>query len=96
MCCMLFAQAFLISKETKAKWNTEIPVLYKGKEFSFPAEVIRYGYVHRIQINVDEQIIYLEKDEEGRYRAIGDEKNNKEVEKELVQAIVSSVEALLK
>ncbi len=74
----------------------EIPVLYKGKELSFPAEVIRYGYVHRILINVDEQIIYLEKDEESNYRAIVDEKNTKEVNRELVQAIVLSVEALLK
>ena len=41
----------------------EIPVLYKGKELLFAAEVIRNGYVHRIQVNVDEQIIYFEKDE---------------------------------
>jgi hypothetical protein len=74
----------------------EIPVVYKGKELLFPAQVIRYGYVHRIVINVDEQIIFLEKDEEGNYRAIGDEKNNKELDRELVQAIVSSVEELLK
>ena len=74
----------------------EIPVLYKGKELLYPAEVIRYGYVHRILVNVQEQIIYLEKDEEGNYRAIGDEKNTKELDRELVHAIVSSVEALLK
>ena len=74
----------------------EIPVVYKGKEISFPAEVIRYGYVHRIQINVDEQILFLEKDEEGSYRAIGDGNNNKEIDRELVHAIVSSADALLK
>jgi len=74
----------------------EIPVLYKGKELYFPAEVIRYGYVHRILINVDGQLIYLEKDEEGNYRAIVDDKNTKELDRVLVQAIVLSVEALLK
>ncbi len=74
----------------------EIPVLYKGKELAFPAEVIRYGYVHRIKINVVEQIIYLEKDEEGNYRAIADIANTKELDKELIQVVVSSVEALLK
>ncbi len=74
----------------------EIPVLYKGKELYFPAEVIRYGYVHRILINVDGQLLYLEKDEESNYRAIVDEKNTKELDRGLVQAIVLSVEALLK
>ncbi len=74
----------------------EIPVIYKGKELYFPAEVIRYGYVHRILINVDGQILYLEKDEEGNYRAIVDENNTKELERVLVQAIVLSVQALLK
>ena len=74
----------------------EIPVLYKGKELYFPAEVIRYGYVHRILINVDGQLIYLEKDEEGNYRAIVDEKNTKELDRVLVQAIVLSIEAILK
>lgn len=48
----------------------EIPLLYKGKECLYPAAVIRYGYVHRIQINVDGQVAYLEKDEEGNYRGI--------------------------
>ena len=74
----------------------EIPVLYKGKELLYPAEVIRYGYVHRILINVDRQLLYLEKDEENNYRAIVDEKNTKELDRELVQTIVLSVEALLK
>ena len=48
----------------------EIPVLYIGKELLFPAEVVRYGYVHRIKISVDGQVVYLEKDEENNYRAI--------------------------
>jgi hypothetical protein len=74
----------------------EIPVVYKGKELIFPAAVIRYGYVHPIVVDVDEQIIYVEKDEEGNYRAIADEKNNKDLDRELVCAIVSSVEANLK
>lgn len=74
----------------------EIPVVYKGKKLVFPAEVIRYGYIHRIQINIEEQIIYLEKDEEGNYRAIVDGKNKKNLDKELIQAIILSVEALLK
>ena len=74
----------------------EIPVRYKGKELLYTAAVIRYGYVHRIKIDVEGQIIFLEKDEQGNYRAIGDENNNKDIDRELVQAIVSSVEAILK
>lgn len=74
----------------------DIPVLYKGKEYLFPAAVIRYGYVHRIQINVDAQVVYLEKDEEGTYRAIADASNTKDLDRELVQAIVLSVKEILK
>jgi hypothetical protein len=74
----------------------EIPVVYKGKEISFPAEVIRYGYVHRIQVDVEGQIIFLEKDEEGHYRVIAEAANTKDLERELVETIVSSVEELLK
>jgi hypothetical protein len=74
----------------------EIPVVYKNKEMSFPAEVIRYGYVHRIQINIEGQIIYLEKDEEGNYRAIADVANTKVLDKELIREIVSSLEIILK
>ena len=74
----------------------EIAVLYKGKELLFPAEVVRYGYVHRIEISVDGQVVYLEKDEESRYRAIADVANTKELERDLIVAIVSSVEVILK
>lgn len=74
----------------------EIPVVYKGKELAFPAEVIRYGYVHRIQVDIDSQIVFLEKDEEGNYRAIVEGQTNKELDKELIQFIVSAVDAILK
>ncbi|HUS00863.1 MAG TPA: hypothetical protein VMY77_04010 [Chitinophagaceae bacterium] len=74
----------------------EIPVVYNGEEIVFPAEVIRYGYVHRIQINIDGQVVYLEKDEEGSYRAIVDVANSKDIGKELIAAIVSSVESIIK
>lgn len=74
----------------------EIPIEHKGKELLFPAEVIRHGYVHRIQVDVDGQIIFLEKDEEGSYRAIANGSNTKELDKGIVEAIVSSVETILK
>jgi len=74
----------------------EIPIKFKGKEFTYTAEVFRYGYVHRIQVDVEGQIIFLENDEEGNYRAIIDGVNNKAIDKELIQAIVTSIETILK
>ena len=74
----------------------EIPVLHKGKECLYSAEVIKYGYVHRIKINVDDQLLFLEKDEEGSYSAIADAGNSKELDKALIQTIVMSLESLLK
>ena len=77
----------------------EIPVTYKGEEFSFPAQLIMSGYTHKIQVEVGDQLIMFEPDEERNYRAILDaallDKGTK-VDVGLLQAIAAVIESVVK
>ena len=48
----------------------EIPVTYKGEELLFTASLKAYGYVHKIEVDVNGQTIIFEQDEEGLYRGM--------------------------
>ena len=75
----------------------EIPVIYQGKELHFNAELLRVGYVHKILVDVNGQMVSIEKDDEGNYRAIlVDLDSENKIDKGLVKVIVESVEELLK
>jgi hypothetical protein len=77
----------------------EIPVIYNGQEFSFPAKFVLSGYTHKIQVEVDGQVIGFEPDEERNYRAMLDpaqlEKGWK-VDIGLLQAIAGVIESVVK
>jgi hypothetical protein len=77
----------------------EIPVTYKGKELSFPAQLQSFGYVHKILVNVNGVDVQLEPDEERNYRAVVvdlDQPGADKVEAGLIAAIVEVVESLVK
>ena len=77
--------------------NFEIPVVYKGQEMRFNAQLLDFGYIRKIKIEVNEQEVFLEKDDEGNYRAIlGDIQNESKIDKALVKEIVNSLELILK
>ena len=48
----------------------QIPVTYKGEDLLFNASLKAYGYVHKIEVDVNGQTIIYEQDEEGLYRAV--------------------------
>ena len=74
----------------------EIPVVYKGQEMSFHAQLLDFGYIRKIKIEVNGQEVFLEKDDEGNYRAIlGDIQNESKIDKALVKEIVNSLELIL-
>lgn len=75
----------------------EIPVTYAGKELEFTAELLQFGYIHKILVDVNGHMVSVEKDDEGNYRAIlVDLESENKVDKKLVKAIVESIEELLK
>ena len=75
----------------------EIPVVYKGQEMIFHAQLLDFGYIRKIKIEVNEQEVFLEKDDEGNYRAvINDLQSENKIDKVLIKTIVESLEALQK
>lgn len=49
--------------------SLEIPVIYNGREFSFKAKLVQFGYIHKIEVQLNDHVVFLEPDEEGKYRA---------------------------
>ncbi len=77
--------------------TVQIPVTYKGKELEFDAQLLHLGYINKIQVDVNGVIVFLEKDDEGNYRAVlADMLNENKVDKELVKEIVQSLKLILK
>ena len=77
----------------------EIPVPYKGKELLFPAQLVFFGWTHRIEVAMDGTRVCFERDEEGEWRALlsaEDLEANKTIDVELVKAIAAAIENILK
>jgi hypothetical protein len=45
----------------------EIPVVYKGIDLSFPARIVNFGYLQKIEVNVEGELFLFEPDEERNY-----------------------------
>jgi hypothetical protein len=75
----------------------DLPVMHRGEEIFFPAQLKQFGYTHRFVVNVRGTEIFFEPDEERNYRAIIEqEKVDKEVSIELLQAIANAIESIVK
>ena len=77
----------------------ELPVTYKGKDLLFPAQLVSFGWTHRIEVAMDGTRVCFERDEEGEWRALlsaEDLKCNKTIDVELVKAIATTIENILK
>ena len=74
----------------------DLPVFYRGKELSLPAQWVQVGYTHRFQVEAEGQLVLFEPDEEGQYRAIVDvDTKNKTLDVELLQAIAEGISKVL-
>jgi hypothetical protein len=76
----------------------EIPVIYKGDEQSFKAQILMLGYTHKIQVWVEDKEIFFEPDEERNYRALIDTtklNTGKEIDIDLLKAIAESIESVV-
>lgn len=74
----------------------EIPVTYKGQERSFKTQVVRFGYVTHVLVELNGTQVTIERDEEGNYRALIDPErlSDTNVDKELVGAVIGVLESL--
>jgi hypothetical protein len=77
----------------------DLPVVYKGNEESFKAQILMLGYTHKIQVWVGDKEIFFEPDEERNYRALFDSskpETGKAIDIELLKAIAESIESVVK
>jgi len=77
----------------------KIPVLYNNQRLNFPAQLLRYAYSYKIEVDVEGTLVYFEPDEERNWRAlVGQEEVtvNKSLNRDLLKAIASSIEEIVK
>ncbi len=73
----------------------QILVTYRGKELQFDAQLLQFGYIRKIQVDVNGIIVFIEKDDEGNYRAvINDLQSENKIDKTLIKTIVESLQTL--
>jgi hypothetical protein len=73
-----------------------IPVSFKGEELAFKARLLNFGYIHKIQVEVNGVDVLFEPDEERNYRVVVDPvylEGNNMVDVELLKAIACTIES---
>ena len=77
----------------------ELPVSFRGEELLLPARMIPTGYTHKFEVEVKDVMYYFEPDEEGNYRAMVEPiviQTIKNADRELLEAVAASIEAVLR
>lgn len=77
----------------------DLPVCFNNQELSFTGHLLNYGYSYKIELDVYGTLVFFEPDEERNFRAlIAPEELNthKKISPELLEAIVQSLQLLLK
>jgi hypothetical protein len=75
----------------------ELPVKFGDRELMFPAQLLKMGYIYKIEVRVEGIPVIFERDEERNWRALTqtDQTNAKLPAPGLLQAIATSLEELL-
>ena len=75
----------------------ELPVQFGDRELMFPAQLMKMGYIYKIEVQVGGIPVIFERDEERNWRALSDidQANTKLPEAGLLQAIATSLDELL-
>ena len=72
-----------------------IPVVYEGEALEFKARFERWGYTHRMAVLIGDTTVTFEPDEEGGYRALGENpQTGKAIPAGLVQAVAEKLAKL--
>lgn len=68
-----------------------LPIELNGQEYEYPTQILRYGYTHKVQVDINNTIVTFEPDEDGIYRALTD----KDISVALLKEISDTLKALL-
>jgi hypothetical protein len=77
----------------------ELPVIFNNKEVNFSARLLNYGYSYKLEVDIEGTKVLFEPDEERNWRAVisyGDIPAIKKMNVELLKAITSSIEEIVK
>lgn len=77
----------------------QLPVTFNNKEIAFPARLLNYGYSYKLEVDIEDTQVLFEPDEERNWRALisyEDIKANKKISIDLLKAIASSIEDVVK
>ena len=53
----------------------EILIVYKEKELFFIGTLITYGYAYKIEVEINGEKVFFERDDENNFRALSDYEN---------------------
>ena len=73
----------------------DLPVWYNNKEILLPAQLHQFGYIYKIEVEVNGMTLFFERDEERNWRATTEPSvsgDNPSISKDLLQAIADSLE----
>lgn len=76
----------------------KLPVTYNGKEYLFTARLLKYTYTYKIEVEVNDSIIHIEKDDEGNWRAmvaLDEHAEHGSIDRELIGQIMTSIEVTM-
>ena len=68
-----------------------------GKEFEFPARLLKYGYTFALEVDIEGTKIIYERDEERNWRAVmpyGEIAVSKSINADLLKAVSEAIEAI--
>jgi hypothetical protein len=75
-----------------------LPLTYQGTELELPVRVYQYGYIHRVEVLVEDIAVQFELDDEQHYRALVSqeemERGKKKLSVGLLQAIALQLESI--
>jgi len=76
----------------------QLPVYYRGKEEEFASQLLQFGYIHKIQVDVNGIAVMFEPDEERNYRAYVDPSSEEfdKLDPVLLKAIAEAIERIVK
>ena len=77
----------------------ELPVNFNGKNLTFPAKLLNYGYTVKLEVDIEDTKVLFEPDEERNWRALisfEDLQANKKLNPELLKVIAQVIETITK
>lgn len=76
----------------------ELPVVFQGGELLLSAQLHHFGYTYKIEVEVQGNVVFFERDEERNWRVLADPENHgaTTINYELIVAVANSLEELFK